>query len=319
MFMRNALNFVALILLIFVLFIAVILYFPERLNYPFSDTDLFILKSIRFPMFIVAFLVGGSLSISGLVFQTVFDNPLATPYTLGVASGASLGVVIYTVFLAKVIHIPLIFFSLLGGLLSVFVIFLIAKVVNYYSSQTILLSGVALNFFFGSLILFFQYFANRFDTFEIYRWLLGGIKPEKPSLLLLLAIVSLIVLVLLMLLSRKLDLFLLGDTIAKTKGLDTEKYRLIFITLVSVLTAFCVSIAGPIAFVGIIVPHIVVRLFDGLHRERLLFSFLLGGVSLVLCQALSVKILYPSILPIGVLTAIIGTPIFIYILILRNK
>ena len=244
---------------------------------------------------------------------------MATPYTLGVASGASLGVVVYTVFVSKILPVPLIVFSLAGGFLSVFIVFLIAKSIKLYSSNTILLAGVGLNFFFGSLILFFQYFANRFNTFEIYRWLLGGIKPEKPSLLILLVLISLIVLITLTVFSKKLDLFLLGDTIAKTKGLDVEKYRLIFITVVSVLTAFCVSVAGPIAFIGIIVPHIVVRVFNGLHRERLFYSFLIGGLSLVLCQALSLKILYPSVLPIGVITAIIGTPIFIYILILKNK
>ncbi len=300
-------------------FIGAVFYFPERFTFPLSETEVFILKSIRIPLFLAAFFVGGSLSISGLVFQTVFDNPLATPYTLGVASGASLGVVVYTVFISKVLPVPIIFVSLAGGLLSVMVIFFIAKAVKFYSSNTILLAGVALNFFFGSLILFFQYFANQYNTFEIYRWLLGGIKPEKYLPVLILAFVSLIVLFGLVALSKKLDLFLLGDTIAKTKGLDVEKYRIVFITVVSLLTALCVSIAGPIAFVGIIVPHMVTRIFDGLHKSRLVYSFLLGGISLVVCQALSLKILYPSILPIGVITAIIGTPVFIYILILKNR
>ncbi len=300
-------------------FIGAVFYFPEKFSFPLSETEVFILKSIRIPLFLAAFFVGGSLSISGLVFQTVFDNPLATPYTLGVASGASLGVVVYTVFISKVLPVPIIFVSLSGGLLSVMVIFFIAKAVKFYSSNTILLAGVALNFFFGSLILFFQYFANQYNTFEIYRWLLGGIKPEKYLPVLILAFVSLIVLFGLVALSKKLDLFLLGDTIAKTKGLDVEKYRIVFITVVSLLTALCVSIAGPIAFVGIIVPHMVTRIFDGLHKSRLVYSFLLGGISLVVCQALSLKILYPSILPIGVITAIIGTPVFIYILILKNR
>ncbi len=300
-------------------FIGAVFYFPERFTFPLSETEVFILKSIRIPLFLAAFFVGGSLSISGLVFQTVFDNPLATPYTLGVASGASLGVVVYTVFISKVLPVPIIFVSLAGGLLSVMVIFFIAKAVKFYSSNTILLAGVALNFFFGSLILFFQYFANQYNTFEVYRWLLGGIKPEKYLPVLILAFVSLIVLFGLVALSKKLDLFLLGDTIAKTKGLDVEKYRIVFITVVSLLTALCVSIAGPIAFVGIIVPHMVTRIFDGLHKSRLVYSFLLGGISLVVCQALSLKILYPSILPIGVITAIIGTPVFIYILILKNR
>ncbi len=300
-------------------FIGAVFYFPEKFSFPLSETEVFILKSIRIPLFLAAFFVGGSLSISGLVFQTVFDNPLATPYTLGVASGASLGVVVYTVFISKVLPVPIIFVSLAGGLLSVMVIFFIAKAVKFYSSNTILLAGVALNFFFGSLILFFQYFANQYNTFEIYRWLLGGIKPEKYLPVLILAFVSLVVLFGLVALSKKLDLFLLGDTIAKTKGLDVEKYRIVFITVVSLLTALCVSIAGPIAFVGIIVPHMVTRIFDGLHKSRLVYSFLLGGISLVVCQALSLKILYPSILPIGVITAIIGTPVFIYILILKNR
>ncbi len=300
-------------------FIGAVFYFPERFTFPLSEIEVFILKNIRIPLFLAAFFVGGSLSISGLVFQTVFDNPLATPYTLGVASGASLGVVVYTVFISKVLPVPIIFVSLAGGLLSVMVIFFIAKAVKFYSSNTILLAGVALNFFFGSLILFFQYFANQYNTFEVYRWLLGGIKPEKYLPVLILAFVSLVVLFGLVALSKKLDLFLLGDTIAKTKGLDVEKYRIVFITVVSLLTALCVSIAGPIAFVGIIVPHMVTRIFDGLHKSRLVYSFLLGGISLVVCQALSLKILYPSILPIGVITAIIGTPVFIYILILKNR
>ncbi len=317
--MRNVFNKLVLTTAVFILFVLIILYFPEKLTFPLSETDEFILKTIRIPLFAIAFFVGGSLSISGLVFQTVFDNPLATPYTLGVASGASLGVVVYTVFISKYLNFALFFFSLTGGLLSVFVIFLIAKFVKYYSSNTILLSGVALNFFFGSLILFFQYFANQFDTFEIYRWLLGGIKPEGYSLILAIGFLSILTLFLLVVLSEKLDLFLLGDTLATTKGLDVERYRLLFIAVVSILTALCVSIAGPIAFVGIVIPHIVVRVFDGLHRQRLLYSYLLGGISLVICEAISLKLLYPSILPIGVITAILGTPVFIYILILKNR
>ena len=317
--MRNVFYKPVLTTAVIILFVFIILYFPEKLTFPLSETDKFILKTIRIPLFAIAFFIGGSLSISGLVFQTVFDNPLATPYTLGIASGASLGVVFYTVFVSKHLTLPLFLFSLSGGLLSLFIIFFLAKAIKFYSSNTILLSGVALNFFFGSLILFFQYFASQFDTFEIYRWLLGGIKAEGYAVVLLLAVLSLFILFILATLSKKLDLFLLGDTLAKTKGLDVERYRLIFIAVVSVLTALCVSVAGPIAFVGIVIPHIVVRVFDGLHRQRLIYSYLLGGISLVICEALSLKLLYPSILPIGVITSIIGTPVFIYILILKNR
>ncbi len=317
--MRNVFNKLVLTTAVIILFVLIVLYFPEKLTFPLSETDKFILKTIRIPLFAIAFFIGGSLSISGLVFQTVFDNPLATPYTLGIASGASLGVVVYTVFVSKHLALPFFLFSLSGGLLSLFIIFFLARVIRFYSSNTILLSGVALNFFFGSLILFFQYFASHFDTFEIYRWLLGGIKAEGYAMVLLLAVLSLFILFILVALSKKLDLFLLGDTLAKTKGLDVERYRLLFIAIVSILTALCVSVAGPIAFVGIVIPHIVVRLFDGLHRQRLIYSFLLGGISLVICEALSLKLLYPSILPIGVITSIIGTPVFIYILILKNR
>jgi len=317
--MADYLKKVLTALTIVCLSISLVFFFPTLKISGLTAQDFFILKNIRLAMFLTAFLVGGILSVCGLVFQTIFDNPLATPYTLGISSGASFGAVVYIVFLKNFVNLPLSLFAFAGSVFAILLIFAVISAVKYASSQTILLSGVALNFFFGSLILFFQYYANQYDTFEITRWLLGGISTAGLSGILPLAVGAAIILVFFLFNAEKLDLFLLGETLAKTKGLDTARERLVFIAVCGIAVSVSVAVAGPIGFVGIIIPHLSKKLFGIRHLNSVFYAFFLGGGALSLCQAIAVKVFYPSILPVGVITAIIGTPIFIYILIVKAE
>ncbi len=293
--------------------------FPYIKKLPLSGQDIFILKNIRLTMFLTAFAVGGILSLCGLVFQTVFDNPLATPYTLGVSAGASFGVVLYVVFFQSYFGLSLSVPAFFGGLVSVGVIFAVASSVKRSSSEIILLSGVALNFFFGSLILFFQYYADQYDTFEITRWLMGGISGGDFASVFFLFLTCFALLWFFLFNSKKLDLFLLGEVLGEAKGLDASAYRLLFIVVCSLAVSVSVAVAGPIGFVGIIIPHLSKKLFGIKHKNALFYSFFLGGISLAVCQAMAVKVLYPAMLPVGVVTAIIGTPVFLYILISKAE
>lgn len=317
--MADLLKKVLVIFISIVVVFALVFLFPYVKKLPLSGQDIFILKNIRLTMFLTAFAVGGILSLCGLVFQTVFDNPLATPYTLGVSAGASFGVVVYVIFFQSYFWLSLSLPAFLGGLVSIGVIFVVASSIKRLSSEIILLSGVALNFFFGSLILFFQYYADQYDTFEITRWLMGGISGGDLTSLYFLFLTGFVLLCFFLFNFQKLDLFLLGEILGEAKGLDTSTYRLLFIVVCSLAVSVSVAFAGPVGFVGIIIPHLSKKLFGIKHKNALFYSFFLGGVSLAVCQAIAVKILYPAMLPVGVVTAIIGTPVFLYILISKAE
>lgn len=182
-----------------------------------------------------------------------------------------------------------------------------------------LLLGVVVNFFFASLVVFLQYISDVTQLFTLMRWLMGSLEVVGSPLILPLAIALGAALLWLFRNAHELDLISLGDELALSRGVDVSRKRAHFFLLCSVLIALAVTLAGPIGFVGIVVPHGCRVLYGPEHRGLILRSALIGGIALVFCDAIGRSIIPPLEIPVGVVTALIGAPIFVSILLLGNR
>lgn len=277
-----------------------------------------ILTEIRIPRILFAFIAGVGLSLCGLVFQAMFRNPLATPFTLGVASGASLGAALY-VFLGLSFSFLGVdgtsFAAFVGALLSISFVYYLSRFRSSFSTETLLLTGVAISFFFSSLILFIQYLSNITDSFRILRWLMGGLSiVGYHDILQLLPFVTICIAVVLWL-SRELNLLVAGDDLALSRGVNVKKVRYLLFFVSSLCVGAIVALCGPIGFVGMMVPHICRLLIGNDHRWLIPATLLFGGGFLILCDTIARLIIAPAEIPVGVITTLLGGPFFIWLLI----
>jgi iron complex transport system permease protein len=290
---------------------------------PFADNvDAQIFFLARLPRSLAAALVGGTLAAAGVVFQGLLRNALATPYTLGISAGASFGAMFAITFGSAW---PLLAWtgvtgaSLAGAMLAVFVVYVLASARHSGLSTTVLLlAGVTMNSFFSALILFVQYLSDFTETFRALRWLMGdldvaGYRPIIGALpLIAIALIGCVWL------ARPLNLLSLGADAAATRGVDVRRAQRVAFFSGSLATGAAVSIGGPIGFVGIIVPHLVRLVVGADHRLVLPASFFFGAAFLVVCDVVSRTVLAPLELPVGIITALIGGPFFLWMLI-RKK
>jgi len=282
-----------------------------------GSVDRIILFSVRLPRVLTALLSGASLAAAGLVFQTVLRNPLASPYTLGVAGGASLGAVAsfvlpWTAFLP--FAPPTILAAFAGALLSLLLVLGVSAAIRPFSTTTLILAGVTANFLFGALVLLLYYTSAPGQGASMMHWLLGGLDVPAPGAVPRLALSLLPFFLLLLYLGRDLDLLAAGTEWAGTKGVDAGRVSMIAIAGASLLTGAAVAHTGPIGFIGLLVPH-ALRPFVGMrHRELLVASAFAGGAFLVFCDAGARTLLAPAELPVGILTALLGGPFLLWLL-----
>jgi iron complex transport system permease protein len=277
--------------------------------------------NIRLPRVLLAFMVGAMLSLCGMVFQAIFRNPLTTPFTLGVSSGAAFGAIAFIVFGAEVAFLGFAktyLAAFAGALLSIILVYTLTRLRGGFSTFTMLLAGVAINFFFSSLILLFQYLADFTKVFHTYRWLMGNLETfgfGKVINILPFFVLGYLVIILF---NNELNLMLLGEDIAISRGLNTNRFKLIMFGICSLIVGASVSLCGVIGFVGIIAPHTCRLIIGSNHRYLARASLLFGGFFMVVCDTLSRKIIAPSELPIGIITALLGGPFFLWLLVSRN-
>ena len=272
------------------------------------------------PLF--AFVAGAGLALCGLVFQAMFHNPLATPFTLGVASGASFGAAL-TVLLG--INISLLGFDAItlgaffGALGAISFVYGISRLNYSFSTETLLLTGVATSFFFSSLILFTQYLSDINESFRITRWLMGGLSISGyQQLLQLLPVVTLSAGIIIWL-SRELNLLMAGDDIAISRGVAVKRVRYLMFFTTSMCVGAIVALCGPIGFVGMMVPHICRLIIGTDHRWLIPASLVFGGGFLILCDTLARIIIAPAELPVGVITTLLGGPFFLWLLVRSRR
>jgi iron complex transport system permease protein len=283
-----------------------------------SNPAAIIFWQIRVPRVLAAFIGGAGLALGGAVFQAVFRNPLATPYILGVASGASLGVALasrlgLSLALLGLSTISIAAFA--GALVAVGALWLLTRLRPELSSMTLLLAGVAMNFFFSSLILFAQYTASLGDSYRIVRWLMGGLGGIDLNTVLHMTPVVAVGAIVVMWRSRELDLLATGTEIAAARGVAVAPTRTLLFLATSVMIGGVVAACGPVGFVGMMVPHICRLLVGPNHRTLLPASLLFGGVFLLVCDTAARLVLFPAELPVGVITAFLGAPFFLWLLI----
>ncbi len=287
---------------------------------PFADNiDAQIFFIARLPRAVTGALVGAALATAGVVLQALLRNPLATPFTLGVSSGASLGAMIVIVLgiplsLLGVPVVPLASFS--GSLVAVGVVYVLSRVRRQgLSTHVLLLAGVTLNSLFSAIILFVQYSANMAESFQAIRWLMGNLDVSSYAPILSALPLLGAAFVSFAMLPRSLNLLALGAEHAAMRGVDVLRAQRLAFVSASLATGAAVSLGGPIGFVGIIVPHMVRLLAGSDHRTLLPASAFLGAAFLVTCDVVARTLMAPVELPVGIITAMLGGPFFLWLLI----
>ena len=291
---------------------------------PFADNvDAQIFFVARMPRVLAGALVGASLAAAGVVFQAILRNPLATPFTLGVSAGASLGATLAIVFGAAAATLgplsPVPFASLAGAAIAAGIVYRLATMRGRAMSTTVLLlAGVTLNSFFSALIMFVQYLSDFAQVYRATRWLMGDLDVGSFTPIAAALPLMVIALGIFAVLPSSLNLLSVGADVATTRGVDVARAQRLAFVGASLATSAAVSLAGPIGFIGIIVPHLV-RLMTGVdHRIVLPASALFGAAFLVACDVVGRTALAPIEVPVGVVTAMLGGPFFLWLLIRKG-
>jgi iron complex transport system permease protein len=286
-----------------------------------ADPTVVILLQLRLPRVLLAFLVGGCLAAVGTALQAMLRNPLADPYVLGISSGAALGAALAILLgleasLLAFSTLPLCAFG--GGLLALAIVYRMATSSGTLPVQSLLLAGVILNAIFSALIMFATSMMSPSRSFAITSWLMGTLTaPSYPALAILAMYVTGGGLMLLGQ-ARALNVLTLGEESAKSLGVEVERVKKTIFIVSALLTGAVVSASGLIGFIGMMVPHAVRMLVGPDHRILLPASVLAGGAFLTAADAVARSVLAPSEIPVGVITALVGGPCFLYFLVYRK-
>jgi len=282
-----------------------------------ENEDRTLLLELRLPRVVLGALVGAALATSGAVYQSVFRNPLADPYLLGVASGAGLGATIAITNGGGDLHALLPIFAFLGGVLAVAATFLVAGRL-FADPSTLLLAGIAV----GSFATAFQTYLQQRNSAAlrpVYSWILGELTVANWDVVKWAGFYILIALAVLIRISKVLDALMLSDEEAYSLGVSPQKIRMIAVAAATLATATAASASGLIGFVGIVVPHLVRGLTKRATNRSLLSIAFVGAAFLVIADLGARTLLSPAELPIGVITAFVGAPFFLFVLRARNR
>jgi iron complex transport system permease protein len=275
----------------------------------------FVIMEVRLPRIITAVLVGGGLAVAGCIFQSLLQNPLADPYTLGISSGAAFGASIAILLLIvgsalpSSLIIPLFAFG--GALLTLVAVFSLAAPSTRLSSNSLILAGIIISAILSAGISLIKFLADE-QVNAIIFWLMGSFIGKDWADVLLLSILVLPSTLILMLFSREMDIMTFGDRTSEALGIDTTRIRRFVLIVASLSTSGCVAVSGIIGFVGLIVPHFVRMILGPSNTMLIPVSFLCGCILLLGADTVT-RVLLPTEIPIGVLTALIGGPLFCYI------
>jgi iron complex transport system permease protein len=284
------------------------------LDWPESSEQ--IIMKVRFPRVVLALLVGAALSLAGAGFQGVLRNPLADPYTLGVASGTAVGAAALILFglqyaLFGQWTIPIVAF--ITGLGSLWVVFRLANTQGKLQMETLILSGVVVQAFLGSLVSFMVSMSKKVVN-DILFWLMGSLSLRGWSFSMMLVPYVVIGLVILLGFGRALNLFAMGERQASHLGVNVHRTKLVVLVVSTLMTAAAVSVSGVIGFVGLIIPHLVRLLVGPDYRLIIPLSALYGGIYVLWADTLARMLISPTEIPLGVVTAFLGAPFFAYLL-----
>lgn len=287
----------------------------DKLN-ELSTVDHMLFFDLRLPRVIIAFFSGALLGLSGLIFQSLFRNPMSTPFTLGVASGATLGTAFAIVF-GFVSFAAL--FGFVGAIMTIVILFAITSWLKNYEISTLLLVGIALSFFYSAALMILFYLSDKTQSYEIVRFTMGSLDIVGLQSTLPVVIASLILLGIAIKFKKEIQILLTSYDNAFLKGIEVKKVSSILLLVLSIAIGVTVSVVGPIGFVGLIVPHILKIIYKKSADKLLGVTFFYSGIFLVLCDLIARNLGASSDIPIGVITSFLGGPFFIYLLVSRGR
>ena len=274
--------------------------------------------NLRLPRIVLCVLIGAVLSVSGATYQAVFRNPLTDPYVLGISSGASLGAAVAILLGLEGSFFGVGLLALATALLTVVLIYKIASLGNRMHTATLLLTGVCFTFL-ATAIVSFLMVINQDKMDRIIFWTMGSFASVSWTDVLIMLPVAVAGIAVVLYHSKDLNLLLVGSETAKSLGVEVEKVKKILLLATTLMVAFAVSACGVIGFVGLVVPHCI-RLVSGSDNRLIIpYSIVVGGIFLLLCDTLSRTVLMPSEIPVGSVTALVGAPMFIYLLYKSKK
>ncbi len=271
-----------------------------------------VIMQIRFPRILAAILIGASLAVSGVAFQSMFKNPLVSPGILGVLSGASFGAAMGMIFFKEFIYIQI--SSFVFGIAAVAIALFIAMFNRQNQVIMLILGGVVSSAFFSSMLSITKYIADPYDDLPaIVYWLMGSLALMDKDTVLVVTIPILLGILLMVFLSKYLNILSLGDEEARSLGVNVKLVRFVIILVATFISAFTVVLAGMIGWVGLVIPHIARMMFGANNMIIVPVSALLGGIYLLVIDNLS-RSMFDVEIPIGILTSLIGIPFFAYAL-----
>ena len=280
---------------------------------PSTETIRTILLSIRLPRVLLALIVGSGLSVAGATLQALLRNPLAEPYILGISSGGTVGALIAMMAGIGMAHLMTPLLSFIGSGLVMLLVFMLGHRRGVLDTNALLLSGVMIGAFFSAMVLLFTALVNQ-DLRTTYLWLIGNLSSADIQSFWVVGPLIVLASIALSTQARYFNLISTGDETALHLGVEVDKVKRYSYLLASFITGLAVSVSGVVGFVGLVVPHACRLMFGPDHRLLLPASFLAGATYLVACDLLSRVVLAPSEVPVGVVTAVVGAPIFVYLL-----
>jgi len=296
--------------------------FSTQIHSHIPSTSISILWNLRLPRAILAFIVGGALAVSGTVMQSVLKNPLASSYTLGVSSGASVGagIVMITGFnipFLGMFTLPLV--GLIFGLSTVFLaVSFTSRIDKNMENNTIILVGMVFSLFINAVLTLMTAMSKK-HLEQITLWQMGSFALKEWSNVFVLLPIILFGILFLMRYSKELDIMTFGEEQARAIGVDIQKIKWLMLGISAALTGSAISFVGVIGFIDLIAPHVVRKIFGSSHKIVIPMSILFGGAFMVIADLVARTIVSPSELPVGSITALIGAPFFVYVYFSRRK
>lgn len=283
-------------------------FFGTELPETIASSHPYVVMDVRLPRILAAFIVGAGLAISGVLYQGILLNPLADPYTLGVSSGAAFGAAIALLANMAFMSFSLPLFAFVGAIITLIIVIRLSSFQGVISPASLILSGVIVGAILSAGISFIKYLADE-QVSAIIFWLMGSFVARTWTDVLALGITLIPTLAIALYYARDLNIIATGSRSAASLGVETTRVRLVLLITASLMTAVCVSSTGIIGFIGLIVPHLM-RLVVGPDNRKLIpVCFFAGGLLLLMADTLTRAVL-PTEIPIGILTALIGGPVF---------
>jgi len=337
---RNAFNYSVIILLLLLIVVSLIIAvslgasgvsFIKALKIIFSGGAVEgqglagrIVLSIRLPRAVAAICAGIALASAGLLMQGIFQNPLVSPYTLGVSNGAAFGASIAIVMRGAIAarypaiaEYALPFFAFVFSSLSMLIVYLVSKV-KKHDTKTLILAGVAIGYLFSALVSSVRYFSDVRELPELIFWTMGGLSGINWNAIIIIAVVVLIGIVFMLYFAWDLNALAAGEETAVSLGVNYKRIKVLAFVLSTLMTSAAVSFTGVIGFVGLIAPHIAKMIVGSDYRFSIPASAFMGALLLLVSDTIARLLIAPSEIPVGVITSFIGVPFFLY-LILRNR